>query len=50
MWLEAGKHNSGYIFNIMNCIRHQYHHDVRPSKKNTINIQKQKLAENILSS
>ena len=50
MWLEAGKPNSGYIFDIMKRTRHQYHYAVRRCKNNIINIQKQKLAENISDS
>ena len=42
MWLEAGKPNSDYIFDIMKRTRHQYHYAVRRCKNNTINIQKQK--------
>ena len=50
MRLEAGKPNAGYIFDIMKRTRHQYHYAVRRCKKNRINIQKQKLAENISDS
>ena len=50
MWLEAGKPNAGFIFDIMKRTRHQYHYAVRRCKKNRINIQKQKLAENISDS
>ena len=50
MWLEAGKPTSVYKFAIKKCTRHQYHYAVRRCKKNRINIQKQKLAENISDS
>ena len=50
MWLEAGKPNVVYIFDIMKRTRHQYHYAVRRCKYNRINIQKQKLAENISDS
>ena len=50
MWLEVGKPNAGYIFDIMKRTRHQNHYVVRRCKKNRINIQKQKLAENISDS
>ena len=50
MWLESGKPNTGFIDQIMKCTRHQYHYAVRRCESNTLNIQKQWLAENIHNS
>ena len=50
MWLESGKPNTGFIYQIMKCTRHQYHYAVRRCKSNKLNIQKQRLAENIHNS
>ena len=50
MWLEAGKPNAGYIFDTIKHTRHQYHYAVRRCKNNIINIEKQKLADNISDS
>ena len=48
--LESGKPNTGFVYQIMKRTRHQYHYAVRCCKKNQLNIQKQKLAENMSSS
>ena len=50
MWLESGKPNTGLVNQIMKCTRHQYHYGVRRCKSNKLNIQKQRLAENIHNS
>ena len=50
MWLESGKPNTGFIYQIMKRTRHQYHYAVRRCKCNQLNIQKQRLAENIHNS
>ena len=51
MWLKEWQPNSGYIFDIIKHTQHQYHdYVVRRCKKNTINIQTQKLAEHISDS
>ena len=50
IWLESGKPNTGFVYQIMKRTRHQYHYAVRCCKKNHLNIQKQKLAENMPSS
>ena len=50
MWLESGKPNTGFIYQIMKGTRHQYHYAVRRCKSNKLNIQKQRLAENIHNS
>ena len=50
MWLESGKPNTGLIDQIMKHTRHQYHYAVRHCKSNKLNIQKQRLAENIHNS
>lgn len=47
LWLEAGKPNTGYVYNIMKRTRHKYHYAVRCCKKKKLNNQKIKLAENI---
>ena len=48
MWLEleSGKPNTGLVYQNVKCTRHQYHYAVRRCKSNTLNIQKQRLAEN----
>ena len=45
IWLESGKPNTG--LKIMKRTRHLYHYAVCCCKKNQLNIQKQKLAENM---
>ena len=50
MWLESGKPNTGFIYQIMKRTRHQYHYAVGRCKSNKLNIQKQRLAENIHNS
>ena len=50
MWLESGKQNTGLVYRIMKGTRHQYHYAVRRCKSNKLNIQKQRLAENIHNS
>ena len=42
LWIEAGKHVNGFIYDIMQKTRHQYHYAVRK-----LDIQKQQLSENI---
>ncbi len=46
IWLECGKPNSGYTYDIMKRTRSQYHYAVRCAKRQEFEIQKQKLAEN----
>ena len=50
IWLESGKPNKGFIYEIMKRTRHQYHYAVRCCKKNKLNIQKQKLADSVSNS
>ena len=50
IWLESGKPNTCFVYQIMKRTRHQYHYTVRCCKKNQLNIQKQTLAENMSSS
>ena len=50
IWLDSGKPNTGFIYQIMKRTRHQYHYAIRCCKKNKLNIQKQRLAENISDS
>ena len=50
MWLEYGKTNTGFIYQIMKRTRHQYHYAVRRCKSNTSNSQKQRLADHIHNS
>ena len=50
IWLESGKPNTGFVYQIMKRTRHQYHYAIRCCKKNKIRIQKEKLAENISNS
>ena len=47
MWQEAGKPQTGIVYGIMKRTRHQYHYAVRCCKKQKLEVQKQKLAENI---
>ena len=47
IWLESGKPNKGFIYEIMKRTRHRYHYAVRCCKRNKLNIQKQKLADNV---
>ena len=41
-WLETGKPNTGFVYQIMKYTRHQYHYAVRCCKKYQLNIQKNK--------
>ena len=50
MWLEYGKPNTGLVNQIMKRTRPQYHYGVRHCKSNKLNIEKQRLAENIHNS
>ena len=47
MWQEAGKPQTGIVYGIMKRTRHQYHYAVQCCKKQKLEVQKQKLAENI---
>ena len=47
---QLDKPNTGFVYQIMKRTRHQYHYAVCCCKKNQLNIQKQKLAENMSSS
>ena len=47
MWQQSGRPNHGHIYQIMKTTRHRYHYSVRWCKKNTQQIQRSKLAENI---
>ena len=44
---ESDRPNSGFIYDIMKRTRHQYHYAIRCCKKNKLNIQKEKLENNI---
>ena len=50
MWMEAGKPRNGYIYDIMKRTKHRYHYAVRCCKRQKLEIQKQKLTENVSSS
>ena len=50
MWLESGKPNTGLVYQIIKHTCHQYHYAVRRCRSNKLNIQKQRLAENIHNS
>ncbi len=50
VWSEAGKPFTGIIYEIMKRTRHKYHYAVRRLKKDKIDIQKQKLADNLCDS
>ena len=48
IWLESGRPNTGHVYAIMKRTRHQYHYSIRRCKLNKQEIQRTKLAENIL--
>ena len=50
MWQEAGKPQTGVVYNVIKRTRHQYHYVVRCCKRQKFEIQKQKITENILNS
>ena len=45
LWLECGKPNRGYVYDIMKKTRARYHYAVRCIKKNEMSMKKQKIAE-----
>ena len=45
IWTEAGRPNSGYIYQIMRTTRHRYHYAVRRCRKQKQEHQRSKLAE-----
>ena len=47
LWVDAGKPNKGYLYEIMKQTRHRYHYAIRNIEKNRMDIKRQKLAENI---
>ena len=47
MWQESGKPQNGVVYSVMKRTRHQYHYAVRRCKKQNLEFQKQKIAENI---
>ena len=47
IWLDSGKPNRGLVYDVMRRTRHRYHYAVRRCKKQKLDIQKQKLAENM---
>ena len=47
VWSELGRPYNGVIYEIMKRARHSYHYAVRRLKKDKINIQKQRLTENL---
>ena len=47
MWQEAGKPQSGAVYEVMKRTKHQYHYAVRRCKRNKLVIQKETLARNI---
>ena len=47
MWQEAGKPQSGAVYEAMKRTKHQYHNAVRRCKRNKLVIQKETLARNI---
>ena len=48
IWFESGRPNTGPVYAIMNRTRHQYHYSVRRCKLKKQEIQRTKLAENVL--
>ena len=50
MLQKAGKPQTGFMYNVMKRTRHQYHYVVRCCKRQTFEIQKQKMTENISNS
>ena len=47
MWQEAGKPQSGAVYEVMKRTKHQYHYAVCRCKRNKLVIQKETLARNI---
>ena len=47
IWTEAGRPNSGYIYQIMRTTRHRYHYAVRRCRKQKQKHQRSKLAEHL---
>ena len=47
MWHEAGKPQSGAVYEVMKRTKHQYHYAVHRCKRNKLVIQKEPLARNI---
>ena len=47
MWQEAGKPQHGLVYSIMKRTRHQYHYAVRCCKSRKLELQKQKIADNV---
>ena len=47
MWQEAGKPQSGAVYEVMKRTKHQYHYAVHRCKRNKLVIQKETLARNI---
>ena len=50
MWQESGKPQNGVVYSVMKRTRHHYHYAVRRCKKQNLECQKQKIAENISDS
>ena len=50
MWQESGKPQNGVIYSGMKRTRHQYHYACVAVKKQNLEFQKQKIAENISDS
>jgi len=50
IWLESGKPNSGYVYNIMKRTRHLYHYAIRRIKKDELLRRREKLASKMSSS
>ena len=49
MWQEAGNPQHGLVYSIMKKPRHQYHYAVRCCKSRKLELQKQKIADNVLN-
>ena len=47
IWLECGRPNTGYVYEIMKQSRHKYHYAVRCAKRYEFEVKKRKLTENI---
>ena len=48
IWLDSRRTNTGHVYVIMKRTRHQYHYSIRRCKLDKQEIQRTKLAENIL--
>ena len=47
IWLECGRPNTGYVYEIMKQSRHKYHYAVRCAKRYEFEVKKHKRTENI---